>query len=133
MVWYKHNRGNLKCQLHSITKFLLINTTNLRRNQRSEPSLQHETATKAISSPRHVVNPTPVPFTQRPIPHGQFGEPFGREKYLIVTTTKYLKLARLLKTLEHLHRHSPSFVPLQAVQIQPQYQDRRARRVQSER
>lgn len=103
-----------------------------RSRQCSEPGLENEPPTKPIAASRHTINPPPLAFPRTMVPQSQLPNSLGR-KTNPITATKHLELARLLKTPEHVHRHSARLVPLQAIQVQPQYQNRRARSIQRER
>lgn len=102
--------------------------------QRREPGLEHESTAEAVAdaAPGHPIYPTPLPFALAAVPDGQLPNPLGREADPIATT-KHLELARLLEAPERLQGHPTRLVPLQRVQVQPQDQDRRARRVQRKR
>lgn len=95
-------------------------TTKSNLRQCCQPGLENESSAKTIPISRHAFYPPPLSFTGTMIPQRQPPDPL-RRKANPVARAKNFELARLLETPEHVHGHPTGLVPLQAIQVQPQY------------
>lgn len=126
---------NIPLPIPNLNSITLTKDHTINSRQSIEPPFKHKSPVHPIAISRQVIDPPPLLSSfpaVTPVPQRQFPDPLRREANPIAAA-KHLELARLLETPENFRRHPPALVPLHRIEIQPQDQDRRARRIQRER